>query len=108
MNIAVRHSLTVDEYLTWAAAQGEQPRAELVNGQIVPMPAERAIHNRVKGTVYVALVAAVKAARLSCEAFTDGMAIPIDEYTAYEPDALVRCGIPLASDVLTVTDPIIV
>ena len=40
MNIALRRAMTVPEYLAWADAQSEQPRTELINGQIVAMRAE--------------------------------------------------------------------
>ena len=39
---------------------------------------------------------------------TDGMAVRIDDRTVYEPDALVRCGLPLPGDAIQVVDPIIV
>jgi Uma2 family endonuclease len=36
------------------------------------------------------------------------MTVPIDVHTAYEPDALVRCGALLPPDQIKVTDPVIV
>jgi Uma2 family endonuclease len=36
------------------------------------------------------------------------MAVRVDEVTVYEPDALVRCGEPLADDDVKVTDAVIV
>jgi Uma2 family endonuclease len=108
MNIALRRALTVSDYLAWGEAQNERPRTELINGQIVAMPAERVLHNRIKGSVYLTLVEAVEAAGLPCEVFTDGLTVPIDDHTAYEPDALVRCGPPLPVNDLTVIDPVII
>ena len=108
MNVALRRAMTVDEYLAWADAQSEQPRAELINGQIVSMSPERAIHNRIKYAAYFALTQAVKAAGLPCEVFGDGMTVPIDAHTAYGPDAVVNCAEPIPPNQLTVPDPIIV
>jgi Uma2 family endonuclease len=108
MNIALRKVMTVDDYLDWAAAQSEEPRTELFNGQIVPMSPERVAHNRIKGRVFIALQRAMAEARIVGEVFTDGVAIPIDAYTAYEPDASVRCGAPVPGDTMKITDPVIV
>jgi Uma2 family endonuclease len=108
MNIALRTPLTVDQYLAWARAQSEAPRTELINGQIVPMSPERVAHNRTKIKVLLALRQALVAAGVLGEVFIDGLTIPIDEHTAYEPDVLVRGGEPLPPDQMKVTDPIIV
>ncbi len=108
MNVALRHAMTVDEYLAWSEAQSERRRTELINGQIVTMPSERVLHSRVKGRVHVALSRAVRAAGLPCEALPDGPAVRIDEHTAYEPDALVYCGEAPAPDSLLITNPVII
>jgi Uma2 family endonuclease len=108
MNIALRKVMTVEDYLDWAAAQSEEPRTELINGQIVPMSPERVAHNRIKGAVFIALRRAMDEAGIAGEVFTDGVAIPIDAYTAYEPDASVRCGAPVPGDAMKITDPVIV
>jgi Uma2 family endonuclease len=83
MNIPLRRPLTVADYLAWADAQPERQRTELINGQIVPMPAEPATHSRVKVAAFLALVRAVKEAGIDCEVLSDGMAVHIDEHTAY-------------------------
>ena len=108
MNIALRTPLTVDQYLAWARAQSDPPRTELINGQIVPMSPERVAHNRTKIKVLLALRQALVTAGIVGEVFTDGLTVPIDEHTAYEPDALVYCGDPLPPDQMKVTDPVIV
>jgi Uma2 family endonuclease len=108
MNIALRKVMTVDDYLDWAVAQSEQPRTELINGQIVAMSPERAAHNRIKLRIAIAFQRAIEAAHLDCEVFTDGLTVPIDAYTSYEPDASVRCGTPVPSDTMKITDPVIV
>jgi Uma2 family endonuclease len=92
MNVAIRHVMTVDEYLAWSDSQSERRRTELINGQIVTMPAERLLHTRIKLNAFLALRAAVAAAHLPCEALADGPGVRIDDHTVYEPDALVYCG----------------
>src|SRR5882724_8740764 len=98
MNVAFREIMTVEQYLAWARTQGEKPRTELINGQVLAMSPERAAHNRAKIAVLLALKQAVARVGLNGEVFTDGMTVPIDDHTAYEPDALVRCGAPLSAD----------
>jgi len=100
--------MTVDDYLAWADSQSEKVRAELINGQIVPMAPERVAHNRTKFSVAVALRQAIKSAGVPCEAFTDGLTVPIDPHTAYEPDVLVHCGDRLSDAQMTAPAPIIV
>ena len=101
MNIALRRALTVDDYVAWAATQAEGARTELINGQIVTMSPEQVTHNRVKGSVYLALRRAVADSGLEAEVFTDGVTIPIDTHTAYEPDASVRMGSPVSGREMT-------
>ena len=108
MNIALLRAITVKEYLALSNVQGDRPRSELINGQIVAMSPERADHNRSKLATCMALIRAVKEAGLPCEVFTDGMTVPVDAYTAYEPDALVHCGAPIAPEQLVVPAPLIV
>jgi Uma2 family endonuclease len=108
MNVAFRKAMTVDDYLAWAAAQGGIPRAELINGQVVFMPPEFIAHTRVKRAIFRALVRAVEEASVDAEVFTDGVTIPIDAHTAYEPDASVRLGASLSGDQMKVPDPVIV
>ncbi len=108
MNVALLRAMTVEEYLAWSERQRERQRTELINGQIVATAPERIIHSRIKGNVHLALVRAVKTAGLRCEALPDGMAVPIDKHTAYEPDALVYCGESPAPSSLQISNPVIV
>lgn len=108
MNVALRTPLTVDQYLAWARTQSDPPRTELINGQIVAMSPERVAHNRTKIKVLLALRQALLTAGVTGEAFIDGLTVPIDDHTAYEPDVLVRCGVPLPSDEMKVVDPVII
>ncbi len=108
MNIAFRKRLTVPEYLAWAEARAEASRTELIDGQIIPMSPERAIHNRLKFVFAKALQASVANLHLAGEVFVDGMAVPVDQTTAYEPDVIVRFGQPIENDRLTVPNPVVV
>jgi Uma2 family endonuclease len=100
--------MTSDEFIAWAMEQPEGAHYELVGGEVVAMAPERAAHARTKGRIYECLAQSVRAAGLPCEAYPDGMAVEIDAHTIYEPDALVRCGIPLPDDAIKLNDPIIV
>ena len=103
----VPSNFTADAFLAWAM---DQPRGrfELVRGEVVAMAPERAGHARAKGSIYRALGDAIVRAGLDCEAFTDGMTVRIDDFTVYEPDALVRCGPRLPDEAVEVTDPMVV
>jgi Uma2 family endonuclease len=92
MNVALRRAMSVDEYLAWSDSQSERQRTELINGQIVTMPAERLLHTYVKTSAFLALRQAIEAAGLPCQALPDGPGVRIDDHTVYEPDALIYCG----------------
>lgn len=100
--------MTVDQFLSWAMAQPDSARYELVAGEVVAMAPERAAHARRKAEIWLALRDGIKAGGLSCEALPDGMTLKIDEHTAYEPDAVVHCGEVLADDAVIVPAPVIV
>ncbi len=108
MNIALQRVMTVADYLAWADTQNERRRTELINGQVVAMAPERIGHIEVELAAAVALKSAVSRAGLSCHALGDGATVRIDEYTAYEPDALVYCGDRLPRGSLMVPTPVIV
>jgi len=108
MNVAFRRAMTVDEYLAWSESQSERQRTELINGQVVPMAPERAVHNRIKIAALFALRQAIANAGAPCEAMTDGMTVKIDDHTAYEPDALVYCGGSLPDAAMIVPNPMII
>ncbi len=108
MSSAAQKRMTVPEFVAWTGRPGAAGRFELVDGAPVAMAPERARHARTKLAVAMALVAAIRRAGLRCTAFPDGMTVAIDEHTAYEPDALVHCGAPIADDSVIVPDPAIV
>ena len=95
-----------EAYRRWAE---EQPRGrfERVEGVVVAMAPERAGHARRKAFVWRALDQAVRAARLDCHVYPDGMTVEADD-SDFEPDAVVHCGEKLPDDAVTVPDPVIV
>jgi Uma2 family endonuclease len=98
--------MSVDEYLTWAT---EQPgRYELREGAVFAMSPESAGHAERKAAVHAALLAGIRSRRLACFALPDGMTVRINDFTAYEPDALVYCGSKLAPAAVEVANPVIV
>ncbi len=98
--------MTVDEFLVWA--EGRPGRHELVDGRIQAMVPERVRHTKAKLSVVLALLSAVQSAGLTCDVLQDGATVRVDAMTAFEPDALVRCGPPLDDDAIETPDPLIV
>lgn len=107
MNLALKKRMTVAEFLDWAERQPEGD-FELVDGVIVAMARERALHNLAKAAVFRALQDAISAADAPCTAYTDGMTVEIDNHTARGPDALVQCGKPIDLDSMVADNPLIV
>ena len=99
--------MKVDEFLAWADAQAHG-RYELVDGEIFVMSPERARHNLVKLAAAVALRDAVRAAKLPCTVFTDGISVVIDDQNTREPDASVQCGVDVDLDSMILKAPMIV
>jgi Uma2 family endonuclease len=106
MSDAAAKLMTVDEFLVWG--EGREGRWELRDGVVVAMSPERLGHLRAKGAAFSALSTAIRRASAPCEAFPDGAIVRISRRTAFEPDALVRCGPPLPPATLEFPDPIIV
>ncbi len=96
-----------EEYRRWADAQ-PRGRFERVAGEVVAMAPERAAHNLAKAQAWRALDAAVRAAGLPCQTFTDGMTIEIGDDCDYEPDAVVNCGDRLPGDATAAPNPVVV
>lgn len=100
--------MTVDAFLDWAERQ-PGGRYELVDGEVWAMASETVLHVRVKSRAFAALDRAVEASGLPCEALGDGATVRVAPETAYEPDALLRCGPDLPDDGgLEVPDPLLV
>jgi Uma2 family endonuclease len=106
MTAVPKTHMTVDQFLAWAE---EQPgRYELRDGAVFAMSPEGAGHAERKAAVHAALLAGIRARRLTCYALPDGMTVRINDSTAYEPDALVYCGEKLAPSAIEVPNPVIV
>lgn len=99
--------MTVPEFLEWALAQ-PKGRYELVDGQVIAMAPERALHIVVKVAVVRALQDAVAEAGLPCVVYGDGLTVEIDEHRAREPDALIECGKPFDPEAIVAQEPLIV
>ena len=72
------------------------------------MAPERAAHARLKARVWRTFDDQIRDCGLPCEALPDGITVKIDEHMAYEPDAQVHCGEPLADDDVIVPASVIV
>jgi Uma2 family endonuclease len=96
----------VDQFLVWS--EGPPGRFELHEGAVVKMEAERRAHLLAKGWAYRSLGDAISGARVLFTAYPNGATVRISRKTVFEPDALVRCGPPMPSSALEVTDPVIV
>lgn len=104
----VTKPMTADAFITWAMAQPEGNRHELMAGEVVAMAPERAAHARAKFHIARRLAEAVEAGHVACEVFTDGMTVVVDDITAFEPDALLRCGPAVPGTEVRISDPTIV
>lgn len=108
MSEPAHEQMTSDEFIAWAMEQPETKHYELVAGEVVAMAPERAVHALTKARVWRRLAEAIEAGSLPCEVYPDGMAVEIDAHTVYEPDALVRCGVPLPPNAVKLNDPVII
>lgn len=95
-----------EEFRRWCEGQ-PKGRYERVDGRIVAMAPERGAHLRAKGSIYRALVRAVAAVGVPCQALPDGATVETGE-SDYEPDALVNCGPPMADDAVAAPHPVVV
>ena len=98
--------MTREEFLAWVARQ-PSGRFERIDGIVIAMAPERIAHNRRKAAARDALRRAVREAGLaSCEVFTDGVSVRVDN-SDFEPDASLRCGPRLPRDSMHVPDPVV-
>ena len=99
--------MTRDDYRAWAEQQPSH-RFERIEGVVVAMAPERAIHNLRKISALNALRAGVRRSDLPCQVFTDGMTIEVGD-SDYEPDVVLRCGSNrLPADAIAVPDPLVI
>lgn len=106
MNVMAKPKMTVDEFLVWA--EGRPGKYELFGGVVQQMSPEMAEHALVKAAVWAALKSSIKAAKLSCRVFPDGMTVRIDKSGAFVPDVSVQCGETLNRRSVEVAGPLIV
>lgn len=106
MTALTKPRMTVNEFLSWA--KDKPGRYELLKGEVHAMSPEGVGHAEIKGAVYAALLAAVRARGLPCHVLPDGATVRIDDTTAFEPDALVYCGEKLPPDAIEVPNPVII
>jgi len=108
MTASKAKKMNTSEFLAWYESQPERPRYELIDGTPVAMSPERVRHAEIKLAIAVALKQAALGRKQICHVLPDGMTVVVDEYTTYEPDALVYCGDELSGDVVVVPEPIII
>jgi Uma2 family endonuclease len=106
ITIPERH-LSVEEFLAWAEPQ-PHGRFELLNGRVFAMAPERAVHFLTKYAAVKALERAIGAAGIPCQALPDGATVRVAADTAFEPDASVNCGAPMADDDMVAPNPVVV
>jgi Uma2 family endonuclease len=107
MNVPAAKRMTVPEYVAWAERQ-PGGRYELVHGFPVAMAPQRAEHAETKFLAALALRSAISRAGLACHILPDGMSVPIDGETVYEPDALVYCGPQVPNGTIFIENPVII
>jgi len=95
-----------DEYRRWAAAQ-PKGRFERIEGVVVAMAPEWAVHNDVKLLAWLALRQAVAAAGLPCHVYGDGMTVEVDD-SDFEADVVLHCGERLPRDAISVPEPMVI
>ena len=116
MTALPQHTMTVEEFLAWSAAQPKEAgRFELWDGLIIEkrgaageMNAERSQHWRMKAALYRAAYAALKVSGLEGDVVIDGAGVRLPSNRLVEPDVLVYLGPKVGRDALIVPDPIIV
>jgi Uma2 family endonuclease len=108
MNVSLvpKVRMNVDEFLAWSERQPDD-RYELVDGEIVAMTRDTIGHNRAKFAACLALYNAVRAAKLLCQVFIDGVGVKINEKTLRIPDVVVHCGVELDPNAMIVESPVI-
>ena len=72
--------MTSDAFIAWAMKQPETKHYELFDGEILAMAPERGAHALTKAHVWRRLAEAIEARDLACQAYSDGMAVTVDEH----------------------------
>jgi Uma2 family endonuclease len=98
--------MTRQEFRDWA--EGQPRRYERVYGEVVQMPAERAIHAFLKTRIWELFRDALREGGLPGRAIPDGMTAEVGPDTDYEPDAMISGGAAIDDDDFAVSDPVVV
>ena len=61
-----------------------------------------------KGRIWRAIAEALARAGAPCEAYVGGLGVAVDAHTVYEPDILVNCGDPIATEEMLAPAPVII
>src|SRR5580658_2006708 len=93
------------DFRAWAERQ-PRGRFERVDGRVVPMERQPAIHTLLKAQIWRALDDAVRSAGIVAQAFGDGVTVEVGEDTDYAPDALVNLGTPPRPDDFAAPHPV--
>jgi hypothetical protein len=98
--------MTAEGFIAWAI---EQPAGwrELAARDAAAAAPERAAHHQAMGELFLGLRAAIAGRGLSCETFSDGMAVRVDEHALYEPHVSVRRGRRPGDGATGFCDPVI-
>jgi Uma2 family endonuclease len=99
--------MNVEEFLAWSERQPDD-RYELVDGEVVAMTRDTIGHNRAKLTACLALLNAVRLAKLPCEVFIDGLGVAINERTLRIPDVVVQYDAASDPKAMLASSPMIV
>jgi Uma2 family endonuclease len=107
MTAPARELMTIPDFLAWTERH-EEGRYELIQGEIVPLPREPSEHVAAKGKIWRAIAEALVRAGAPCEAHVGGLGVAVDAHNVYEPDILVNCGAPIATEDMLAPAPIVV
>lgn len=72
------------------------------------MPSERVTHSRLKYRAAKVLEAALAASGLQGEVLIDGVAVPINANSAFEPDVLLYLGPAVPGEQMTAPEPVVI
>lgn len=102
MNVALRPSMTLEQYLEWEEHQ--ETKHEFDGSAPVAMTGARRAHVRIAANLVTALV--VRLRGRPCEAYSSDLKLLVGKKARY-PDAMVVCT-PISNDAAYVTNPTVV
>ncbi len=100
--------MTADQFIAWAMEQPEGAHYELDGGEVVAMAPEQLGHSLIKSLIVHRMLLEIARLGLDCTALPDGVPLRISDRVVYEPDAMLRCGPPLAYATVGISDPLVV